>query len=100
MKHVRRDSSGAAIVCPHVAREGLPILYAERSEPVSPEDSGWQFICNSGRLEDEAQAQVWSLDEVLSREPGLAGFLTAPTGTRVYRRNVSTPWEEDRSAVH
>ena len=52
-------------MCFHVASEGLPILYAERSQPVSAEDSGWQFVCNSGRLEDEKQAQVWSLKKCL-----------------------------------
>jgi hypothetical protein len=87
-------------VCRHVAREGLPILYAERTAPVSPEDSGWQFVCNSGRVEDGSQAQVWSLTDVLRREPGLQTFVASPVGTRVYRRDASTPWEEDRSTVH
>lgn len=95
-----QNASGAAIVCPHVAREGLPILYAERSEPVNAEDSGWQFLCNAGGPEDESQAQIWSLDEVLALEPSLRSVITAPAGTRVYRRDKLTAWEKGRSTVH
>jgi hypothetical protein len=95
-----QDSSAAAIVCPHVARDGRPILYAERSEPVNAEDSGWQFLCNSVRSEDPSQAQVWSLDEVLVLEPSLRSVIVAPPGTRVYRRDKLAAWEEHRSAVH
>jgi hypothetical protein len=78
----------------------MPILYAERSHSVNPEDTGWQFLCNSGRPEDADQAQVWSLGEVLAREPSVRSFLNAPAGTRVSRTSDSLPWEKDSSTVH
>jgi len=81
-----------------VAREGLPILWAEKSEPLDAEDSGWQFVCNSGRTEDETQAQVWSIDEVLALEPSLATFVSSTPGTRLLRANQRSAWQV--STVH
>lgn len=78
----------------------MPILYAERSEPLNAEDSGWQFVCNSGRSEENSQGHVWSIHEVLALEPSLCNLMTAPAGTRVYRVNRQAPWTEDRSTVH
>lgn len=51
------DALKAAMVCVHVAR-GAPILRAIRDEPLEEADSGWQFLCNSGEDEREAEAQV------------------------------------------
>jgi hypothetical protein len=86
------DVSGAAIVCVHVAKEGYPILQAERDSPVFSEDSGWQFLCNSGRAEDESELQVWSLDEVFEHEPTLAEFRDSPPGTTFVRDGPKRPW--------
>ena len=90
-----RDVARAAILCPHVAQEGLPILYAERSEPVDAADSGWQFLCDSGRPEDHSKAQIWSLEEVLGRDASLHTILGAPAGTRIRRRDNTAPWRND-----
>jgi hypothetical protein len=95
-----RDSSGAAILCPHVAREGLPILYAERSEPVDAADSGWQFLCGSGRPEDQTKAQIWSLAEVVAKDSSVQMILGAPAGTRIRRQDQTSPWQEDVPSVH
>ena len=95
-----RDSSGAAILCPHVAHEGLPILYAERSEPVDAADSGWQFLCDSGRPEDPSKAQIWSLAEVVAKDASLQTILGAPAGTRMHRRDHGAPWQGDGHSVH
>ncbi len=79
------DITGAAIVCSHVAK-GRAILRAVKSEPLSEEDSGWQFLCDSGEREDEDQAQVWSVREVLEREPSLKPFLDGPPETVLTRK--------------
>ncbi len=62
------NDSRAAIVCSHIAVGRLPILRAIRTDPLEPEDSGWQFLCNSGKEEKEGDAQVWFVSEVLSLE--------------------------------
>lgn len=87
------DDSGAAIICEHIALEGLPILYAKRDDPCEPTDSGWQFVCYSGKDEDENGAQVWSINEVLEYEPTLAGLLEEPPGTILFREAVNEPWQ-------
>jgi len=89
----RSEDNRAAIVCAHVAKRGLPILGATRTEPLREEDSGWQFLCYSGPDEDEDQAQVWAVSEVLSLEPGLKAFIDSPVGTRLRRRDKNSKWE-------
>lgn len=83
----------AAIICVHAAKEGLPILRAIRTEPLEPEDSGWQFLCNSGKDENENEAQVWLVSEVLGLEPSLSKFIKAPVGTMVSRLDGNSRWE-------
>jgi hypothetical protein len=88
----QQDSSGAAIVCKHVASRGFPILQAERSLPLDDVDSGWQFLCNSGLEEKIEEAKVWSINEVLENEPSLREWLALPPGTGVIRKDQHTPW--------
>ena len=87
-----REDNRAAIVCSHIAKGGLPVLLAVRTEPSEPEDSGWQFLCNSGKEETESEAQVWLVSEVLDLEPGLAAFINLPVGTRLLRTNLNSKW--------
>lgn len=83
----------AAIICPHIAKDDSPILRAVRTEPLEPEDSGWQFLCNSGKEENEAEAQVWLVGEVLGLEPSLSPFINAPIGTTLSRKDKNSKWE-------
>lgn len=87
------DDSGAAIVCSHIAVNGRPILRATRSDPLSKEDSGWQFLCNSTEKEDEEQAQVWSLKEVLELDLTLEPYLNKPSGTTLIKNAPLDDWE-------
>ena len=86
------DDSGAAFVCEHIAVGHLPILIAHKDAPMSPEDSGWQFSCNSGKNEEPANAKIWSIKEVLEYDPSLAGYLTQPNGTKLWRMNIHSNW--------
>lgn len=86
----------AAIVCTHVAVGRYPILRAVRDEPVDPADSGWQFLCNSGKVENEKEAQVWSVSEVLDLEPTLSQFINSPVGTILFRHNEKSQWEREK----
>lgn len=86
------DMSGAAIVCSHVAG-GQPFRRATKSEPLSAEDSGWQFLCDSVEREDESQAQVWSIREVLELDPSLKPFLDKPSGTTLVRDGPQGDWK-------
>lgn len=86
------NDTGAAIVCEHIALEKLPILYAKRDEPLSSEDSGWQFLCNSGKEENEEKAQVWAISEVLALEPSLVEYIEKLPGTMIFRKNINDTW--------
>lgn len=85
--------SGSAIVCSHVASGQYPILFAERSEPDEPTDTGWQFLCNSGMEENLSTARVWALDEVVMLEPTLRDCVRLPPGTQLCREHGSATWK-------
>ncbi len=81
-----------AIVCGHIARDGLPILCAYRAEKQDPADSGWQFLCYSGQDELMEDAQIWALKDVVEKEPSLSEFMNVTVGTRLVRSDASSPW--------
>lgn len=89
------DDSGAAILCQHVARGDRSILLAERCAPEDDRDSGWQFLCDSGPTEDPAKAEVWSLAEVLHRDPTIRSLLQHAEGL-FSREGVGHPWRKVR----
>lgn len=89
MKGIERS---AAIVCEHIASRKHPILYGSRDEPLEAEDSGWQFVCNSGLDEDDGRAQVWSVGTVVAAEPSLADLVDKPAGTTLTRVDANSPW--------
>lgn len=95
MKTPRRHTpdNRAAIVCYHVAVQGLPILWAIKDEPVDADDSGWQFLCNSGRDEDQSEAQVWSLSEVCEHTPSVEGLLKSEIVANYFRKDEQSPWK-------
>jgi len=93
MVEIVEAGSIGAIVCHHVAKLGYLIMRAERDNSAAPEDSGWQFLCNSGEVEREDEAQVWALGEVLDLEPSLEQFMTEPAGTVIARTGRADPWK-------
>ena len=84
--------SEAAIVCSHVALDGLPILQAVRTQRTEAADSGWQFLCNSGVEEDFESSKVWAVHEVLEREPSLREWIESPFDTTLWRPSVDENW--------
>jgi hypothetical protein len=82
----------AAILCIHVANRESPILRAVRDEPVDPDDSGWQFHCNSRDVEKESEAKIWSVNEVIELEPTLSPFINLPPGTKLTRSSKDSKW--------
>ena len=86
--------NAAAILCEHVAAKQYPMTHAVRSDPVDADDSGWQFLCNSGLPEDPEKAQVWLLREVLAIEPGLELFVGEPPGTHLLRAAPGDRWRK------
>jgi len=93
MKKEQYDNSGIAIVCSHVATQGCPILYAERTEAIDEADSGWQFLCYTGV--DEEDAKIWSVNEIIELEPSLKDFMNRPVGTTLFRKDGNSPWQEN-----
>ncbi len=88
----KTPNQSAAIVCAHVARNGYPVLRAQRDVPVDSDDSGWQFLCDSGEEESEGEAQVWAVSEVLQHEPTLTGLLEQAPGTALHREGPTRSW--------
>ena len=58
-----------------------------------PEDSGWQFLCDSNSNEDPDMAKVWLVSEVLDYEPSLAEFVDTPPGTILTRTDPYSHWQ-------
>ena len=85
-------ANAGAIVCAHVA-DGEPILRAIRDNPMDPDDSGWQFLCDSGADEHIEDAQIWSVTQVVEREPSLLAFINSPVGTPITRTDVNSQWK-------
>jgi hypothetical protein len=84
------DPDSACAVCSHVAKEGYPILRAQKSAPVYPEDSGWQLLCNTGKK--ETKPIFWSLSHMIQVEPSLIEFLKKPAGFILVREGIEKPW--------
>ena len=60
-------ADSAAIVCTHVARDGLPIRLARRDEPVHDVDTGWQFHCDvhDHAGDDETPARRGEVQDIM-----------------------------------
>jgi hypothetical protein len=80
------------ILCSHVSSNRLPILYGERNEPIDAADSGWQFLCNSGVDENEHDATLWAVCELVTHEPSLLPFIDKAVGTRIIRTDKGSSW--------
>ena len=90
-EHLRKlkDMLGkTAIVSKKVREEGWKIGYGMREEPTREGDSGWFF--GVGNETDEyinnpSNLELWIVNSVLTTEPALDKFITAPYGTAVVR---------------
>ncbi len=80
------------VVCPHVVA-GAPILYVVRDEPTDEVDSGWQLLCGT-RDEDSIEgAQIWAVQDALSKDNTLAEIIQYPIGTHLLRAAIGDEWE-------
>jgi|GraSoiStandDraft_28_1057319.scaffolds.fasta_scaffold1436173_1 hypothetical protein len=83
-----------AIVCEHVALCSATVRRAVRSEPVAVEDSGWQFLCGEVEMENEENAAIWSVQEVVDYEPSLAAWIDSGIGTVLERSKNCETWHK------
>ena len=83
-----------AIVCEHVARGSATMRRAVRSQPVAAEDSGWQFLCGELEAENEENAAIWSVQEVLDHDSSLAGWINSDVGTVIEKPKNSASWRK------
>lgn len=60
---------------------------------MDPEDSGWQFLCDSGAEERIEDAQIWSIAQVVKYDPSMADFVKSPTGTVMCRVDSGLDWQ-------
>jgi len=72
---------------------GKPLLEAVREEPILPNESGWRFYTDSSQWEDSANAETWTLYQVLNRSPEFAEWLDAPAGTALWRLSPKNKWQ-------
>jgi len=79
-----------AILCKHVA-EGSPIQIAKKDEPVCDVDSGWQFLCGCD-MEDDSEAQIWKLGEVINLEPSLLPHILSDEDSYLVKDTNSKKW--------
>jgi hypothetical protein len=53
------------------------------------------FLCYCGKKENENEAQVWLIREVLEYEPTLLPFIDAPAGTKFRRTHANSTWQKE-----
>jgi hypothetical protein len=70
-------------------------MRAQRDVPGDPADSGWQFLCGA-KFEDQHQAQVWAVEDVLAQEPSLASFINQAPGVALSRGVPGGEWAVSR----
>jgi hypothetical protein len=92
----RKMRRQGVIVCEHISRESAWIARATRTEPIVPEDSGWQFTCSKDIFEDESTAEIWTIDEILEFDGSLKSFIESEPGS-VFCRDVQRgPWKAQK----
>ena len=88
-----------AIVCKHVARQGSPILFACRDNPVRDVDTGWQFLCGDEN-HGSSEAEVWCVAHVLEHDPSVADIIDNPTCRAFIRSDGLAPWRQCEYEAH
>lgn len=88
----RDIADAAALVCVHVADDGLPIRLARRDEPVHEVDTGWQFHCDAKEHAADSDAVVCSIRELVDLDPSLLPILDNPPKTAFRRDSADAPW--------
>lgn len=88
----------AAVICSHCS-EGVPILRAVRSKPVDDADSGWQFLCGVTAHNNIGGLKVWSIEEILEKEPTLKSWLDLSYGTAITRPREDLHWGGGRCSA-
>lgn len=90
LNNVNLDSG--AIISRNIALGIDKILYAQRDDPISPEDSGWQFTAGSLDGSNMQNAEIWTLREIIELEPTLAKFISLPIGSGIVRSSSGDNW--------
>ena len=69
-----------------------PLLHGRRDEALEETDSGWQFSGLVDSAGEIADAEVWSVDELINYDASIAGILDAPVGAVARRSSSAEPW--------
>jgi len=81
----------AVVVCSHIAKDNMPVRIAVKDEPVSEEDSGWQFLC--GQDVEENEPKLWALCEILDYDPSIGSFLHIDESVMLHKSSETSEWE-------
>jgi len=85
-------ADSAAIVCTHVAKDGLPIRLARRDEPVHDVDTGWQFHCDVHDHAGDDDAVVWAVRTIVEKDPTVLAILDNPPKSAFRRESKDADW--------
>src|SRR3954453_2506435 len=85
-------ADSAAIVCVHIAEDGLPIRVARRDESVDPVDTGWQFHCDVHEHGGDKDALVVAVREIGELDPTVLPLLDNPPKTAFHRESADGAW--------
>ena len=77
----------AAITTRQVVREGLPVLQVSHYA----HDHSWAFTC--GTTNNEADALVLSMKEIIDSDSSLLSIADLPPGWIAWRNSVGAPWQ-------
>ncbi|HEY7116280.1 MAG TPA: DUF2185 domain-containing protein [Tepidisphaeraceae bacterium] len=88
-------AASAALVCVHVAKQGLPIRLARRDEPIHEVDTGWQFHCDVRSHDFETDAVVWSIREVVAHDASVLTILDNRPNTAFRRESLAADWSPE-----
>ncbi len=87
MKRFEDPPNTASIMCSHVLREKLPILFVAHDE----EDGTWQFLCDV-RDHDESNCTLVPLRTALDLDPTVTEVADLPHGYIATRKAHGRAW--------
>lgn len=83
---------GYSIVSNMITKDGLPVGFMYREEPMDEEDSGWRFLSGTESdeyLDDPANSKAISVNAVANHDPAIIPYLRNKPGAAWAREESS-----------
>lgn len=87
---------GYSMVTNHIIKDGLPILFMYREDPLDEEDTGWRFL--SGKedqeyLDETNNSKFIGVNTLANLDKSIIPHLSKPIGTELERSAVDKEFE-------